>query len=208
MSKKGVFIVFEGIDGCGKDTHIEILAKKLTAAGFQVTKTYEPWESEEAALLKKIAADGERKITPEEEADLYLQDRLKHARQVIIPALEEGRIVLCNRYYYSTMAYQGALGADPKKILEANERSVPIPDLVLMLKVGIDEGLRRIRARGKGIAKGYEKYEYLRKVSSILYNINSEKIITINTERPYQAVSDEIFIESKKVIALNTSEKI
>ena len=201
MNRRGVFIVFEGIDGCGKDTHIEILSEKLKAMGFDIVMTYEPWESEEAALVKKIAKEGSREITPEDEADLYLLDRYKHVQKVISPAINEGKIVLCNRYYYSTMAYQGALGADPLRIKEDNEKLVPLPDLVIMLKVGVEEGLRRIDARGKGISIGYEQIDYLKKVSDIIYNIKGHIIKTIDTERPYKFVADEIFSESKKVIA-------
>lgn len=192
--------MFEGIDGTGKDTHLEILAEKLQNFGFNVVKTYEPWESEEALLLKRIAADGHRDITPDEEADLYLMDRFKHSKKIINPALRDGKIVLCNRYYYSTMAYQGALGADPQKIREENETLVPIPDLVIMLKVGVKEGLRRINARGKGIAKGYEQQNYLGKVANILYNIKDPRIVTIDTIKPKQEVAEEVLKACRKVI--------
>jgi dTMP kinase len=201
MNRQGIFIVFEGIDGCGKDTHIEFLSEKLIAMGFAIVKTHEPWDSEEAALVKKIAKEGNREISPEDEAELYLLDRYKHVHKVISPAINDGRIVLCNRYYYSTMAYQGALGADSLKIKEDNEKLVPLPDLVLMLKVSVEEGLRRIEARGKGISKGYEQIDYLKKVSDIIYNIKGHMIKTIDTERPYKVVSDEIFAETKKVIS-------
>ena len=200
MDKKGLFIVFEGIDGCGKDTHIEILAERLQKFGFDVVKTYEPWESDEACLLKRIAADGHREISPDEEADLYLIDRYKHSEKVINPSLRTGKIVLCNRYYYSTMAYQGALGADPEKIKEDNESLVPVPDLVLMLKAGAEEGMRRINARGKEIAKGYEQLKYLKKVADIMYNIKAPNIKTIDTERPKDAVAEDILKECRKVI--------
>jgi dTMP kinase len=200
MDKKGLFIVFEGIDGSGKDTHIELLAERLQKFGFDVVKTYEPWESSEARMLKRIAADGHREISADEEADLYLIDRYKHSEKVIKPSLEAGKIVICNRYYYSTMAYQGALGADPEKIKEDNESVVPMPDLVLMLKTGAEEGLRRIEARGKGIAKGYEQLKYLKKVAEIMYNIKAPNIQMIDTERPRDAVAGDILIECRKAI--------
>lgn len=200
MEKKGLFIVFEGIDGTGKDTHLEILAEKFQNFGFKVVKTYEPWESEEALLLKRIAADGHRDITPDEEADLYLMDRFKHSKKIINPALRDGKIVLCNRYYYSTMAYQGALGADPDKIREENENLVPIPDLVIMLKIDVEEGLRRINARGKGIAKGYEQQNYLEKVAAILYNLKDSNIVTIETQKSKQDVADDVLKACRKII--------
>jgi dTMP kinase len=200
MDDKGLFIVFEGIDGCGKDTHIELLAERLQKFGFDVVKTYEPWESDEARLLKRIAADGHREISADEEADLYLIDRYKHSEKVIKPSLQAGKIVLCNRYYYSTMAYQGALGADPEKIKEDNESVVPMPDLVLMLKTCAEEGLRRIDARGKGIAKGYEQLKYLKKVAEIMYNIKAPNIQMIDTERPKDAVAEDILKECRKAI--------
>jgi len=179
--KKGLFIVFEGLDGSGKDCHINRLYTKLTELGYEVIKTAEPWISEAGKRMRKLAQEGRKDISPMEEARFYLEDRKEHVEKIIIPAVSKGKIVLCGRYYYSTMAYQGALGADPEEIRRENESVVPIPDLVIMLRVDIEENMRRIFKRSKQIAKGYEKQEYLRKVGEILHYIKAPYIKQIET---------------------------
>ncbi|MBN2135995.1 MAG: dTMP kinase [Acidobacteria bacterium] len=179
--KKGKFIVFEGIDGSGKDYHIDRQYKRLLKLGYDVIKTSEPWKSAEGEKARQIANGARGNLTPEEEARIYLTDRIQHTEHLIKPAMEEGKIVLCGRYYYSTMAYQGALGADPVKIREENEKQVPIPDLVLMLKISVYKAMQRIHAVREQIAIGYEKQELLEKVAAILYSIEAPYIHTVDS---------------------------
>jgi dTMP kinase len=196
---KGIFIVFEGIDGSGKDTHINLLSERLISLGYNVVVTFEPWISEAGKKLRSIAVNGRDGISSKEEADLYLEDRIEHIKNIVKPALKKGQIVLCSRYYYSTMAYQGALGADPDEIRKKNEREVPLPDIVIMLKVDVDEGLKRVFSRGKGFAKGYEREKYLEKVAQILYNIKTPYINTIESSASIEQTAEKIF---SKVIPL------
>ena len=191
--KKGLFIVFEGIDGSGKDCHINRLYEKLTGLGYDVIKTAEPWISEAGKRMRKLALEGRKDISPREEARFYLEDRREHTGKIINPALSKGQIVLCGRYYYSTMAYQGALGADPEEIRRENESVVPIPDLVIMLRVDIEENMRRIFKRSKQIAKGYEKQDYLSKVGGILYNINAPYIKQIETSGDVEETAAKVY---------------
>jgi len=193
LKSNGLFIVFEGIDGSGKNAHIRLLTKRLTDKGYDVLVTAEPWISEEGKILREIAKSGDLEIPPEEEANLYLADRIKHVRKEILPALEAGKIVLCSRYYYSTMAYQGALGADPERIREENEAAVPTPDVVIMLKIDIDESQRRINKRKKELELRYENDIYLQKVSRILYSIEGDKIHYVSTDGTKEEVSKKIF---------------
>ena len=108
--KRGKFIVFEGIDGSGKDYHIDRQYKRLLKFGYNVIKTSEPWKSPEGEKARQIANGARGKLTPEEEARIYLMDRIQHAEQLIKPALEEGKIVLCGRYYYSTRRTHCSVG--------------------------------------------------------------------------------------------------
>ncbi len=188
----GLFIVLEGIDGSGKDTHLDLLAEWLESQGREVTKTAEPWKSEEGKKAREIAMHGRQNLSPEEEAAIYLEDRKQHAEQLILPALREGRTVLCGRYYYSTMAYQGALGADPEEIRRQNESAVPIPDVVIMLKIDLETGFSRIHERGKSLEKGYEKKEYLVKVAEILYNITAPNIHHVESSGKIEETRDRI----------------
>jgi dTMP kinase len=180
-NKSGLFIVFEGIDGSGKNYHINKLSEKFNARGQEVIITSEPWISDEGKLLRNLAFEGRKGLSPEKEAELYLLDRIKHTIELIKPALSSGKVVICSRYYYSTMAYQGALGENPESIRAANESKVPIPDLVIMLKLGVRDALKRIDNRNEKIAIAYEDEIYLEKVSEILYNIKAPYIHIIDS---------------------------
>lgn len=201
--KKGLFIVFDGIDGSGKDCHIDRLFEKLTGLGYEVIKTAEPWISEAGKRMRKLAQEGRNNISPMEEARFYLEDRKEHAGKIITPALSKGKIILCGRYYYSTMAYQGALGADPEEIRRENENVVPIPDLVIMLRVDIEESMRRILERSKQIARGYEKRDYLLKVGEILYGIKAPYIKQIETSGDIETTAAKVYSTVKPYLENN-----
>ncbi|MBN2244466.1 MAG: dTMP kinase, partial [Candidatus Aminicenantes bacterium] len=107
--KKGILIVFEGIDGAGKTTQAEALMERLQKRGLRVLFLREPSEGKWGRLIRQKAAQ-EDSLSPEEELDLFQKDRQENVRLNLKPALREKKIVLLDRYYFSTMAYQGAKG--------------------------------------------------------------------------------------------------
>ena len=119
MKRKGWLIAFEGIDGTGKTTQIELLAEVLRQRGLRVVATREPTDGQYGRKIRQLYKN-RKSVTPEEELNLFLHDRREHVVQVIAPALASGKVVLTDRYYYSTAAYQGAAGHDPQKIIAAN----------------------------------------------------------------------------------------
>lgn len=116
MERKGLLIAFEGIDGTGKTTQIELLAEILRQRGLSVVATREPTDGQYGRKIRELYKN-RKSVTPEEELALFLDDRREHVAQVIAPALASGKVVLTDRYYYSTAAYQGAAGHDPQKSL-------------------------------------------------------------------------------------------
>ena len=146
-SRKGKLIVFEGIDGTGKSTHINRLKEKLEERGIVVVTGYEPTHGQWGKKLRKSAATGRLPI--DEEVSLFLKDREEHVEQVIAPALERGDWVLLDRYYLSMMAYQGACGQDVAAIRRANEEFAPIPDMVIWLDIPVEVAFERIGSRGE-----------------------------------------------------------
>src|SRR4051812_12755584 len=106
--KRGVFLTFEGPEGSGKSTNIQLLAAYLRAQGRPVTVTREPGGTSWTAALRRLLLQSTQEITPLAELLLYEADRAQHVEQVIIPALRRGHIVLCDRFTDSTLAYQGA----------------------------------------------------------------------------------------------------
>ncbi len=160
----GFFIVIEGIDGTGKSTQAKRLAEWFRNQGREVLLSREPTDGPWGAKVRESAATG--RLAPEEELEYFLNDRRQHVEELIKPALSAGKVVILDRYYFSTMAYQGARGFDPAAIREKNEAFAPLPDLLLILDLDVDQALSRIGVRGD-TANEFEKrenLEYCRKV--------------------------------------------
>ena len=143
----GILIAIEGIDGAGKTTQAAQLARRLEGAGFSVLTTKEPTDrSEHGRRIRASSIGGRLSLTDELHA--FIEDRREHVHSLILPALAAGQIVIVDRYYFSSAAYQGARGGDVGRILLANESFAPAPDLLVHLVVDPSIGVARIRARG------------------------------------------------------------
>lgn len=158
----GRLIALEGIDGCGKSTQARLLGEKLRRRGHVVLLLREPGDTEAGRELRRIFVEG-RDVTPEQEVRLFLEDRRIDVAENVLPALERGETVIMDRYYLSSVVYQGALGVDPEEIRRANEAIAPAPDLTLVLDVDPATGRRRIHA-SRGTANAFEGREYLTEV--------------------------------------------
>ena len=129
--------------------------------------------------IKRLAA-GERQYTsPEEEYLLFINDRRIHVENIIKPNLEKNHIVILDRYYFSTIAYQGALGLDPKKIKADNEAFTPIPEFVFLIEVPPRLGIRRIEKSRGEVPNTFEKEDYLTKVDKIFKSLDENYILRL-----------------------------
>ena len=179
MERKGWLIAFEGIDGTGKTTQIELLAEVLRRRGLGVVATREPTDGQYGRKIRQLYKN-RKSVTPEEELNLFLDDRREHVVQVIAPALASGKVVLTDRYYYSTAAYQGAAGHDPQKIIAANELFAPVPDMVIMLEAPVSLGVHRVqKLRGESL-NDFEQEETLARVAGIFAGLKGENIRRID----------------------------
>jgi len=134
--RKGLFLTFEGIDGCGKTTQARLLARRLRRLGLNVLLTREPGGTSLGKRLRPILLHPKSKICPEAELFLYLADRRQHVEETILPALKEGKVVISERFSDSTFAYQGAGRGLPRKYLEGLNRLATgglKPDLTFLL---------------------------------------------------------------------------
>jgi dTMP kinase len=145
-------ITFEGIDGCGKSTQMRMLEQYLTERGMAVVSTREPGGTELGRKIRSALLDGGKgSVEPLAELLLYAADRAQHVRQVIMPALVEGKVVLSDRFYDATTVYQGyARGFDLKLVNQLNELATGglKPDLTLLFDLDAETGLKRTRRRG------------------------------------------------------------
>ena len=146
---RGNLVVFEGIDGTGKSTQIQLLAQYLHARGIEVVTDFEPTRGKWGMKVRNAALSGER-LSIEDEIDCLLQDRREHVRELIEPALERGAWVLLDRYYLSMMAYQGASGVNVEEIRLMNEEFAIIPDVAFWLDIPVEMSIDRMNAWGNG----------------------------------------------------------
>ncbi|MFQ6037337.1 MAG: dTMP kinase [Candidatus Aminicenantales bacterium] len=189
--KRGVLIVLEGIDGSGKSTQARRLVQHLREKGYETVSFQEPSRSRWGLEIKRKARHP-GSLSPEEELDLFLKDRRENVEKNLKPALAAGYVVILDRYYFSTMAYQGARGIDPEKIRRLNEAFAVKPDLVFILDVDPKEGLARIENQRKVREWLFEKEDYLGKAREIFRRLEGEGIIHIDARRPEEEVFEEI----------------
>ncbi|EKD81748.1 MAG: hypothetical protein ACD_39C01659G0005 [uncultured bacterium] len=150
---KGSFITFEGPEGSGKTTQIALLRDFLTNRGFEVITTREPGGTSAGDRIRSVLLGNEiGSLEPETELFLMLAQRTEHLRKVIQPAVNQGKMVLCDRYFDSSMAYQGyARGLDPQKIREIHAQFLPgfLPECTVLLQIAPEQGLERARHGGR-----------------------------------------------------------
>ena len=158
MNDQGKLIVIEGIDGTGKSTQATMLAELFRAEGHEVVQSHEPTNGPWGKKLRESATTG--RLTIEDELEYFLKDRQQHVEELIDPTVQRGGIVILDRYYFSSMAYQGARGIDPTEIRSKNEAFAPAPDILLILDLDVDTALKRIGVRD-GEANEFEKREAL-----------------------------------------------
>ena len=145
--RSGYFIVFEGPDGSGKSTQAELLYDDLSRDGYSCIVTEEPGGTPEGKKIRELLLDPTFRICPKAELFLFLADRSEHVSRIIAPALHEGKVVICSRYYYSTLVYQGFARriADMDFLKKINLFSVNFlePDIVFYLDVVSEESLSK-----------------------------------------------------------------
>jgi dTMP kinase len=184
----GIFIALEGIDGSGTTTHARLLGKWLTKKGFEVVQTHEPTNYRIGRLLREILRDAS--VPPAVDALLFAADRVDHTIHRIQPTLDQGKIVISDRYIESSVAYQTSSGLEKEWVLKLNQYALQ-PDLTILLDVPAEIALRRKRK-----PKTKEKFEqsaFLSKVRQVFLERAQEKGFTIvNAEHSIKEVQSQI----------------
>jgi dTMP kinase len=173
----GLLVALEGIDGAGKTTQAGLLERFLQRLGLEVVRTKEPTTGPWGMKVRNSKFT--QRLSEEEELDCFLKDRAEHVEQLIKPALARGAAVLVDRYYYSTVAYQGARGLDPQALLARNRAFAPKPHLVALFDLEPSAGLARIHTRGLG-QDLFEGLDALTKCRAIFNSLNEPHVAKLD----------------------------
>ncbi|MDF1614687.1 dTMP kinase [Desulfurivibrio dismutans] len=188
----GILIAIEGIDGTGKSTQQQLLARHLRELGLAVVETREPTDGPYGRRLRDLFLN-RASLSPAEELRLFVEDRRQHVARLIVPSLQAGRVVVTDRYYYSTAAYQGANGHDPAAVMAMNESFAPRPDLVLLLEAPPAVGVSRVREGRGECLNDFEQEDYLRRVAAIFADFTGPNLVRIDASGEVARVQGEIW---------------
>ena len=187
MCNRGIFICVEGLDGCGKTTQAKLLVKRLRG-DYDAVYTAEPSDGKIGKLIKRSYLHADKRGSAMVEALLFAADRLEHLKHEVLPALNEGKLVVSDRYVYSSFAYQGAAGLDLKWIEKINEHAIR-PDLALFIDVEPETVIRRLK-RKRSVMENLETQLKVREI--YLRFIDEGALVRIYGNRSKTEVAREI----------------
>ncbi len=211
-SRKGLFISFEGGEGVGKSTQIDLLKKDLINKQFNVVSTREPGGTKEAEELRKFLVTGDKKAwDPYSETLIFNAIRREHINKIILPAIEDGTVVLCDRFIDSTIVYQGMVGnVSEKDLLELHRKYCYnlYPDITFFLDLSPKKGLNRALKRKNTFENRFENLgiNYHQKILNgfdTLQKKNPSRIIRINAEKSKEIISNKIISFTKRFLKSN-----
>lgn len=193
---KGLFITFEGGDGCGKTTQIKLLDEYLRLKGYQTLLTREPGSKGLGIKLREILLNYDGDVSPRAESFLFLADRAQHVDCIIKPALENGVIVLCDRHTDSTVAYQGyGRGLDLEQIHNLNSIATNglKPDLTIVLDVDVETSQKRVGAeKDRMESAGIEFFERVRKGFLEIAKQEPERVKVVDSTQTIEEIHKQI----------------
>jgi dTMP kinase len=197
MSRKGIFICIEGLDGSGKTTQANLLTERLQKT-HKVFCTAEPSHGKIGTFIREGCLYEDKRLPIEAEALLFAADRIEHNHNEIEPALADDKIVICDRYIYSSLAYQGSTGLSLDWIKTINSRALQ-PDFSIFIDVSPERVIERLQ-RKKSVMETLETQQKVREI--YVKFVEKGELILINGDKPIDIVADELY--SKVTSLLNS----
>ena len=188
MSKKGVFICIEGLDGCGKTTQAKLLTKKLRKS-HNAVYTAEPSRGKIGTYIRKSYLYSEKRLSSVLEALLFAADRIEHIETEVLPALNQGKLVISDRYVYSSLAYQGAAGLSLDWIEKVNEHALQ-PDFAVFIDVDPKTVMHRLKPK-KSVMENLETQQKVREI--YLKFVEKGNLTRINGDQSKNEVAKELY---------------
>ena len=188
MGARGFFICVEGLDGCGKTTQTKLLVRRLRRKRYDAIYTAEPSRGKIGKFIKRHCLHGEKRVSSIIEALLFAADRFEHVEDVIVPAIGKGKIVVSDRYVYSSLAYQGAAGLDLKWIEKVNEHAIH-PDLAFFIDVKPEIVVKRLKPK-KSVMENLQTQQKVREV--YMKFVENGELVKIDGNGSVQEVAESI----------------
>ncbi len=199
IMKKGYFITFEGLDGAGKSTQIQRVKEIFEKKGYEVVLTREPGGTKISEKIRKIILDNNNnEMSFVTEALLYAASRSQHVNEKIKPALESGKVVICDRYVHSSIAYQGygrMLGAD--KVMDINNHAIDglLPDLSFFILLSTEKAMERLKNSNRELDRlEVEEIDFFERIANGYNEIadNFENAVKIDASKTVDEIADQI----------------
>lgn len=211
--RKGAFITFEGIDGCGKSTQLELAAKRLSGQSFPLIVTREPGGTAIAEKIREILISPQNsEMVNECELLMYLAARAQHVREKIIPALEQGYVVLCDRFQEATFAYQGFgrnIHLDFLKKINSFATGGLLPDLTFIFDISVDLSNERMKKMNKAKDRlelnGRAFYQKISEGYRLLAKTEPQRILLLDGSEPLEKISEQVYCRIKDILKIHLS---
>tara|TARA_B100001123_G_C15201291_1_gene983458 strand:- start:467 stop:1087 length:621 start_codon:yes stop_codon:yes gene_type:complete len=203
---RGFLFTFEGIDGCGKSTQINLLSQALTDDGISISVFREPGGTRIAEAIRQVLLNPRNMdMSYESEALLMAASRAQLLRETVIPNLESGKVVLCDRYVDSSLAYQGSGRGLPLEWLRAINRLAfesAVPDITFLLDIAVESAMNRLGTglRDRMESSGTDFLERVRNGFSALAEENPDRYIVLNGEMAQELLVEKILSHVRKLI--------
>lgn len=196
MTNKGYFITFEGIDGCGKTTQMNLLTEYLEKQGYEVVLTREPGGKGLGEKIREILLNYDGDVSSNAEAFLFLADRAQNIENIVVPAVESGKIVLCDRHTDSTIAYQGyGRGVDIERLTLLNEIATggKKPDLTIVFDIDIETSMARVgKEKDRMESAGLEFFNKVRNGYLDIAKQEPERVKVVNSSRDIDSIHRDV----------------
>lgn len=201
--KKGLFITFEGTDGCGKTTQIELLKRYLEEKGYKVVLTREPGAKGLGEKLREILLNYNGDVSSNCESFLFLADRAQHIDMLIKPAIERGEVVLCDRHTDSTVAYQGygrGLNLNQIKMLNDIATNGVKPDMTFVFDIDIETAQKRVgKTKDRMESAGIEFFKRVRQGYLEIAKSEPERVKVLDATQTIEIIANQVkeYIDTK-----------
>lgn len=195
MNNKGVFIVIEGLDGSGKTTQARLLAKKLSKK-YNIFLTTEPSRGKIGSYIREYYLYEKQRLPTDVEALLFAADRLEHVKKEVVPALDEGKLVICDRYLHSSLAYQGSSGLSIDWIRGINSKALQ-PDIGVFIDLAPEVVLKRLN-RKRSVMETLETQQKVREI--YLKFVENGELVRIDGDKPKEDVATNLYSKVTEMI--------